>query len=290
MSVARQLRELLGGSEPVIAPGAYDAITARAVEAAGFPAVYMTGAGTSAALGYPDYGLVGLSEMADNVARITQAVGVPVIADADTGYGNELNVTRTVQEYAARGAAALHIEDQVFPKRCGHLENKQVVPAEDFLRKIRAAVDASGGDGPMVIARTDARAVHGIDEAVDRANRALDAGADIAFVEAPQSIEEVFAIPREVRGPCLLNLVRGGKTPPVSLAQASEAGYRLVILPGVLLAAVVTACDAALSELRRTGEPPASSGDLTLVDLFRRFGSERWDEVRQRYAEVPAST
>jgi 2-methylisocitrate lyase-like PEP mutase family enzyme len=290
MSVARQLRELLGGSEPVIAPGAYDAITARAVEAAGFPAVYMTGAGTSAALGYPDYGLVGLSEMAENVARVTQAVGIPVIADADTGYGNELNVTRTVQEYAARGAAALHIEDQVFPKRCGHLEDKQVVPAEDFLRKIRAAVDASGGDGPMVIARTDARAVHGIEEAVERANRALDVGADMAFVEAPQSIEEVFAIPREVRGPCLLNLVRGGKTPPVSLAQASEAGYRLVILPGVLLAAVVAGCEAALSELRRTGEPPLTAGDLTLVDMFRRFGSERWDEVRRRYVEVPAST
>lgn len=142
----------------------------------------------------------------------------------------------------------------------------------------------------MVIARTDARAVHGIEEAVERANRAVEVGADMAFVEAPQSIEEVFAIPREVRGPCLLNLVRGGKTPPVSLAQASEAGYRLIILPGVLLAPVVAACETALAELRRTGEPPLTAEDLTLVDMFRRFGSERWDEVRRRYVEVPAGT
>lgn len=286
MSTRRRLRDLLAAAEPVVAPGAYDGITARAVQAAGFPAVYMTGAGTAATMGYPDYGLLTLSEMADNVGRLAQAVDIPVIADADTGYGNELNVTRTVHEYTIRGAAALHIEDQVFPKRCGHLDDKAVIPADEFVSKIDAAAQARTDPDLVLIARTDARAVSGLDEAVDRANRALRAGADVAFVEAPQTLDEITAVPRLVDGPCLLNLVVGGKTPPVTLAQAAEAGYRLVILPALALAAVVSAVEAALGELRRTGAHPAVADGFTLVDLFRRFGSEEWDRVRRQHDQL----
>ena len=283
--VRRRLRELLSGGEMVVAPGAYDGITARAVEAAGFPAVYMTGAGTAATMGFPDYGLLGMTEMADHVGRLCSAVSLPVIADADTGYGNELNVTRTVREYTLRGAAGLHIEDQVFPKRCGHLDDKEVIPVESFVSKIRAAVDARTDADLLIIARTDARAVVGFDEAVERANRALIAGADMAFVEAPRTLEEVYAIPRLVEGPCLFNVVAGGKSPSLTVDQIAEAGYRLAILPVLLLGAVVRAVEAALGDL--TGgilDSPAGTC-LDLVDLFRRFGAPEWDELRSRFSE-----
>src|SRR5438067_10638721 len=185
MSRGRQFRDLLQGDGLVIAPGAYDCITARCLAQAGFSAVYMTGAGTAATLGYPDYGLVTMSEMADNAGRIAAAVDVPVVADADTGYGNELNATRTVGEYERRGVAGLHIEDQGFPKKCGHLDDKTVVPRDEYIAKIRAAVAARRDPDFLLIARTDARAVLGLDEAIARANAALAAGAEMAFVEAP---------------------------------------------------------------------------------------------------------
>src|SRR5918911_1000192 len=217
MSAGARLRELLAGDELVVAPGAYDALTARLVEQAGFPAVYMTGAGTAATLGLPDYGLLTMTEMAENLGRMAGAVSVPVIADADTGYGNELNVVRTVREYAQRGAAALHIEDQVSPKRCGHLDRKEVIGADEFVSKVRAAAEHRPDPDLVLIARTDAIAMCGFDEAIGRANRALDAGADVAFVEAPQTLEEVAAVPRPGEGPCLLNVVASGKTPDVTL-------------------------------------------------------------------------
>src|SRR3984957_14834208 len=208
-----KLRELLTHDGIIAAPGAYDCITARMIEQAGFSAVYMTGAGTAAALGYPDYGLVTMSEMVENAGRIAAAVKIPVIADADTGYGSELNVVRTVREYEQRGVVGIHIEDQGFPKKCGHLENKAIVPLEDYLAKIRAAASAKRDRDFLIIARTDARAVLGFEEAIRRANASLDAGADMVFVEAPESLEEVGALPRLVHGPCLLNMVWRGKTP-----------------------------------------------------------------------------
>src|SRR4051794_36691701 len=205
-----RMRALLRGDAMVVAPGAYDALTARLVAQAGFPAVYMTGAGTSVSHGYPDFGLLTMTEMVENAARIVHAVSVPVIADADTGYGNELNVFRTVQEYESRGVAAIHIEDQVLPKKCGHLDDKEVVSREDYVAKIRAAVAAKRDRDFMIIARTDARAVAGLDEAIARANAALQAGADMGFVEAPQTMQELAEVPKRVAGPCLLNVVRGG--------------------------------------------------------------------------------
>ena len=235
MSGASGLRALLRGEAMVIAPGAYDGLTAKLVAQAGFPAVYMTGAGTSVSHGYPDFGLLTMSEMVANASRIVQSVDVPVIADADTGYGNELNVFRTVQEYERRGVAAIHIEDQVSPKKCGHLDDKEIVPRDDFIAKIRAAVAARRDGEFIIIARTDARAVAGLEEALARANASLAAGADMAFVEAPQTMDELAAVPKRVTGPCLLNVVRGGKTPEIDLREAQRMGYRLAIVPGLLL-------------------------------------------------------
>lgn len=288
MTSRQRLRALLRQGPMVVAPGAYDCITARLIEQAGFPAVYMTGAGTAATLGYPDYGLIGLTEMADNAGRIAAAVSVPVIADADTGYGNELNVTRTVREYERRGVAGLHIEDQAFPKKCGHLENKEVIPAAQFAAKIKAAAEARSDRDFLIIARTDARAMLGLDEAIARANAALAAGADMAFVEAPQTMEEIAAVPQRVNGPCLLNVVRGGKTPPIDLAEADRHGYRLAILPGVLLANVVAVCDDTLAAIKAQGRHPDPMGKQTLKQLFGRFGADEWDKIRAAYDMPPS--
>ncbi|MFT3815531.1 MAG: isocitrate lyase/PEP mutase family protein [Acidovorax sp.] len=278
---ASLLRQLLAVPGMVIAPGAYDCIGARLIEQAGFPAVYMTGAGTSAARGFPDFGLLDMGEMVGNAATMARSISVPLIADADTGYGNELNVTRTVREYEARGVAAIHIEDQVSPKRCGHLDGKEVVSREDFLSKIRAAVEARSTRDFVVIARTDARAMLSLDEAVWRANAALDAGADMAFVEATQTLDEVAAVPRQVKGPCLLNVVPGGRTPIFDLRQAQDMGYRLAILPGLMLKAAIEAGDAALAELQRNHQvPPVTQ---SVAQTFRRFGADEWDALRTRF-------
>jgi 2-methylisocitrate lyase-like PEP mutase family enzyme len=283
MSKAGQFREQLKRDGMVIAPGAYDCITARTIGQAGFSAVYMTGAGTAATLGYPDYGLVTMSEMADNAGRIASSVDVPVIADADTGYGNELNTTRTVREYERRGVAGLHIEDQGFPKKCGHLDNKVIVPLDEYLAKIRAAVAAKSDPDFFIIARTDSRAVLGFEEAVRRANAALQAGADMAFVEAPQTVEEVTAVPRLVKGPCLLNVVWRGKTPEVNFADAQAMGYKLAIVPGMLFKAVLGVCDATLAELRRIGKHPVPANSMTVREAFRRVGADEWDAVQERF-------
>jgi 2-methylisocitrate lyase-like PEP mutase family enzyme len=285
MTGATGLRALLRGEAMVIAPGAYDGLTAKLVAQAGFPAVYMTGAGTSVSHGYPDFGLLTMSEMVDNAARIVRAVDVPIIADADTGYGNELNVFRTVQEYQLRGVAAIHIEDQVSPKKCGHLDDKEIVPRDDYVAKIRAAVAAKHGDF-LIIARTDARAVAGMDEAVARANAALAAGADMAFVEAPQTMDELAAVPKLVRGPCLLNVVRGGKTPEIDLHRAQAMGYRLAIVPGLLLKAVIGACDEVLAELKARHIHPVPRTDMTVREAFNRVGADEWDALRTRFRDA----
>jgi 2-methylisocitrate lyase-like PEP mutase family enzyme len=285
-SAPAALRALLGQEAMVIAPGAIDGITARLVEQAGFPAVYMTGAGTSATLGYPDYGLLTMSEMVANAARIAAAVSIPLISDADTGYGNELNVFRTVREFEAAGAAAIHIEDQVFPKRCGHLDNKEVVGREDYLAKIRAAASARR-EGLVIIARTDARATTGFDEAIERANLALAAGADMAFVEALQTTEELALAPRRVNGPCLLNVVMGGKTPEISMQEAQGLGYALAIVPVLLLAGMVDACDRLLGELKRDGRHPAvSPRSDSPAKLFARLGAADWDDRRTAFRDT----
>jgi 2-methylisocitrate lyase-like PEP mutase family enzyme len=288
MTQAARFRQLLRRDGMIVAPGAYDCITARMIARAGFDCVYMTGAGTAATLGYPDFGLVTMSEMVENAGRLASVVDLPVIADADTGYGNELNVSRTVREYEQRGVAGIHIEDQGFPKKCGHLDDKEIVPREDWLAKLRAAAAARRDPDFLIIARTDARAVAGFEEAVARGNAALAAGADMVFLEAPQTLEEVAAVPRLVKGPCLLNVVRHGKTPEIDFADAERMGYRLAIVPGLLLKSVIGICEQALAELKAARRHPALVKELTVREAFQISGADEWDALRTRFREPEA--
>ena len=287
MNSIPSLRQQLQANGMVVAPGAYDGLGARLIEQGGFSAVYMTGAGTSVARGYPDFGLLTMSEMVDNAAVMARSVRIPLIADADTGYGNVLNVVRTVREYEARGVAAIHIEDQVAPKRCGHLAGKEVVSRDEFVSKIKAAVESRRSNEFIIIARTDARAVVDIDEAIWRANASLEAGADVAFVEAMTTMEEVAAVPKRVKGPCLLNVVPGGQTPVFDLREAEAMGYKIAILPGLMLAASIEAGDAAIAEVKRTHCMPKPAPGHTVAGTFKRFGADEWTALRERF-ETPA--
>jgi len=280
MTAPARLRRLLSEKKIIVAPGVYDGITARLTEQAGYAAAYMTGAGTSMARGYPDFGLLTMNEMTENAGAIARSISLPLIADADTGYGNELNVVRTVREYEMRGVAAIHIEDQVAPKRCGHLDGKEIVPLDEFTAKIRAATTARRDPDFLIIARTDARAVTNFDDAIARANAALEAGAGLAFVEAMQTKEEMAAVPKLVKGPCLLNIVPGGKTPQVTLAEAEAMGFRLAILPGLLVTAVIKAADAALEALK-AGDPEKAVPGADLIADFQRFGTAEWNALRR---------
>jgi 2-methylisocitrate lyase-like PEP mutase family enzyme len=282
MSNAAKLRSLLASRKMIVAPGAIDCITGRAIARAGFSAAYMTGAGTSATLGYPDYGLITMTEMVGNAARIVNSIDIPLISDSDTGFGNELNVFRTVQEFERAGVAAIHIEDQVFPKKCGHLDNKELVSREDFIAKIRAAAAARHSKDFCIIARTDSRAVVGLDEAVERANAALANGADVAFVEAPQTMAEIESVPKRVKGPCLLNVVRGGKTPEIELETAERMGYAIAIVPGLLLGGIIQACDRLLGDLKEGKFPPVTGSP---AKTFARFGAAEWDERRTAFRD-----
>ncbi len=287
------LRALMGTQAPVLAPGAYDTLSARLVETAGFPAVYMTGFGTAASmLGRPDVGLLGMSEMVEHARRIVQAIGVPVIADADTGYGNPLNVIRTVQEYEAAGVAAIHIEDQVAPKKCGHMEGKQVIPAAEMVEKLRAAVEARHSPDFLIIARTDARAVEGMTSALERARRYREAGADVLFVEAPQSEEEIATVARAFPSvPLLFNWAEGGKTPPVALPRLRELGYAIVIFPISTLLAATRAIREVLAQIREVGTPNPVMERLVPFQEFLDFiGLPEVRELERRFAEKETVT
>jgi carboxyvinyl-carboxyphosphonate phosphorylmutase len=281
-----RLRELLNSGQTIVAPGAFDPLAARLVEEAGFAAVYMTGFGTSAALlGRPDVGLLTMTEMADSAGRIAACVDIPLIADADTGYGNPLNVIRTVGAYEAAGVAGLHIEDQVAPKKCGHMEGKQVIGADEMAQKVRAAVDARTDPDFVIIARTDARAVEGLDSALDRARRYRDAGADVLFIEALVSDAEIEAAAAAFPDvPLLFNWAEGGKTPPVSLDRLTELGYRIVIFPIGTLLAATAAMRRILTEIATAGTPAAVLGELPTFGEFTDFiGLPEVREIEQRY-------
>src|SRR5436190_9821 len=285
MKQRKTFRSLIAQNRYIVAPGAFDTLTARLVELAGFEAVYLTGGGYSRANGYPDLGLLTLTEITRWIG-MSAAVDVPVIADADTGYGNELNATRTIREYERRGVAGLHIEDQGFPKKCGHLDNKVIVPLDEYLAKVRAAVAARNNPDFLIVARTDSRAMLGLEEAIRRANAALQAGADMAFVEAPQTLEEVAAVPKLVKGPCLFNNVWRGKSPDLAFDEARRMGYRLVIVPGMLFKAVIGVCDATLKQMNETGRHPILDTGMTVRDAFRRVGADEWDAVSERFRAV----
>ena len=284
---AARLRELISRPEPVLAPGAYDALTARMVEQAGFPAVYMTGFGTAASLlGRPDVGLVTMSQMVDNARRIAQAVDVPVIADADTGYGNAINVVQTVREYERAGVAGIHIEDQVAPKRCGHMEGKHVIDSSEMAEKIRAAIEARRSPDFMIIARTDARAVEGMDGTLRRGRLYREAGADMLFVEAPQSEDEVVAVARAFSDtPLFFNWLEGGKTPPVPLARLKELGFRVIIFPLGVLFTVTKAVRGLLSRIREDGTPERAAGQMvSFPDFLQVVGLPEIRELEKRFA------
>jgi 2-methylisocitrate lyase-like PEP mutase family enzyme len=281
-----RLRELLNSGQTVVAPGAFDPLAARLVEEAGFAAVYMTGFGTSAALlGRPDVGLLTMTEMADSAGRIAACVDIPLIADADTGYGNPVNVIRTVGAYEAAGVAGLHIEDQVAPKKCGHMDGKLVIGADEMAQKVKAAVDARTDPDFVIIARTDARAVEGLESALDRARRYRDAGADVLFIEALVSeaeIEAAAAVFPDV--PLLFNWAEGGKTPPVSLDRLTELGYRIVIFPIGTLLAATAAMRRILKEIATAGTPASLLGELPTFGEFTDFiGLPEVREIEQRY-------
>jgi 2-methylisocitrate lyase-like PEP mutase family enzyme len=257
MRPSTRLRELLRAGDVVVAPGVWDGLSARLVARAGFPAAYATGGGIARSMGYPDLGLLSLSEIASRLANIVEHAGVPVIADADTGYGNALNAQRAVREFERAGAAALHLEDQTFPKRCGHYDDKSVVPAVEMAQKLRAARDAMTDSDIVLIARTDALAVEGLDAAVERAHAYAAAGADVIFIEAPVSMEQIEAIARRVSQPKLINMFQGGKTPLVPVARLKDLGYQIVIIPSDLQRAAIRAMDDVLAAIARDGSSAA---------------------------------
>jgi len=271
MEANRSLRELLSRRELVVAPGAYSALTARLVEQAGFEAVYMSGYCTSASMyGLPDVGLVTMTEMLANVRMLAGAVTIPLIADADTGYGNPINVVRTVREYEQAGAAALHIEDQVWPKRCGHMKGKEVIPREEMTGKIRAAVDGRRGADFVIIARTDAIAVEGLDAAIDRCHAYAEAGADVVFADGQRTMEDIERLPRECAEiPCMINL--GPLTPSLSVDEIRKLGYSIAIFPGICLIPAVAAIQGALRGFKENGSIPAQAGGEETPRIFAVF-------------------
>lgn len=276
------LRELLDAPGLLVAPGVYDGLTAALTQAAGFDAAYMSGAAVAAsAVGFPDVGLATLSEMVAQVSVIKRQLSAPLIADADTGFGDVKNTYRAVQEYARAGVAAIQLEDQEFPKKCGHLDDKRVIGKTAFADKVAAAVEARGDADLLVVARTDARATNGFTDAVERAQAYATAGADVIFVEAPQSLDEIKAIPGELDVPVLFNLVGNGKSPAVSLAELEDFGYALVIVPGACLSPVVASVGETLAALRR-----GNAGLATAVsprELFDQLGLPFWESLHETY-------
>ena len=282
-----RLRELLAGPGPVVAPGSYDALSARLVEQAGFDVVYMTGFGSTASLiGRPDVGLLTGTEMIDNARRIVAAVDVPVIADADTGYGNAVNVVRTVAGYEQAGVAGIHLEDQVMPKKCGHMSGKAVIGTDEMVGKIAAAVAARRDPDLVLIARTDAAAVEGLDAAIARARAYADAGADLLFVEAPTSEDAIARVAAELHGvaPLVFNWAEGGRTPPLTLDRIAELGFSLVLFPIGTLLAATAGIRALLATLRADGTPAAALPGLPTFDGFTDLiGLPEIRDLEQRF-------
>jgi 2,3-dimethylmalate lyase len=274
MKTTAKLRQLLRAPEIIVAPGAYDCLTAKLIEREGFPAVYMTGAGTAVTrLGRPDLGFATLSDMVSNAAAMAATVSIPLIADADTGYGGALNVYRTVREYERAGVAALHIEDQVFPKRCGHLDGKQVIPCEEMVIKLRTAVEARTDEDFVLIARTDALAVTGLDDTLRRCQAYAKAGADVLFVEAVRTHEEIAHVLREVSLPLLYNFVEHGKSPLLSVAELQRLGFKMVIFPGSIMLAVLPLVREILAEIKQHGTTEGLLQRMTnVVELFETMG------------------
>lgn len=287
VKMTRLFRNMLKEPGIIVLPGTYDALSAKLAERVGFKIITHTGYGTAASLlGQPDVGLVSFKEMCDRVAEIARAVRIPVMSDADTGYGNPINVYRTVKEYIRAGAAGLFIEDQVWPKRCGHMSGKQIIPAEDMVAKIKAAVDAkSDEDVDFVVgARTDAIATDGIDEAIRRANLYSKAGVDFVYIEAYENIDQMKRAAEEVDSPLVLNLIEGGKTPIVSVKEAEKMGFKIVAFPLTALLAATKAITDALRILKETGSAQSYISELTTWAEFNEIiGLPKIREMEEQY-------
>ena len=280
------LRSKLEQRRGLLVPGAADALSARVIASLDFEAVYITGAGvTNTFLGMPDLGFISLPELAQQTSAIREAVELPIIVDADTGFGNALNVRHTVQVLERAGANAIQIEDQIFPKRCGHFSGKQVIAPEEMVAKVKAATDARRSPDFLIIARTDARAEHGFQAAIDRTAKFIEAGADVTFVEAPESLEEIKRIPALLHVPQMINMVPGGKTPIVDAAALASMGFAMVLYANAALQGAIAGMQAALTELKARGFLDESSGKIaSFAERQRLVQKPLFDELERRYS------
>ena len=284
-----QLQRLLNGDRLIVAPGAYDALSARLIEQAGFPAIYITGAGVaSSRLGVPDIGLATMTEVLETAKNVVAATRIPVICDADTGYGNALNLMRTAKEFERIGVAAIQIEDQVTPKRCGHTEGKQLISTDEMVQKVEAFKQAREDDRFLLIARTDAIAVYGFDHAIERAMAYAEAGADVLFVEAPRTTEELRRIPRILKGtPLLVNMVDGGGTPPVNTNTLESLGFRIAIFPTTAWMAAIKGVQRAMRELSEKGTLEDYAGHMaSFEEMFEVVGLSHYRSLERQFLQT----
>ena len=279
------LRHLIASGEIFVAPGCFDGLSARLIEQAGFKAAYASGGAISRGAGMPDLGLFTARECADRMEQICDAVDIPVIADADTGYGNALNARRAIRHFIRAGVAAIHLEDQTFPKKCGHYEDKSIVSVHEFSQKLRAVKDEAGDD-LILVARSDGLAVEGFEATIDRCNAYAEAGADVIFFEAPQTVDQIREIGHRIEAPKLINMFAGGKTPMVPLADLTAWGYRIVIVPSDLQRAAIFAMHQTLAAIARDGDSQSLADRMvTFKDRETIIGTDHWNALNERFAE-----
>jgi 2-methylisocitrate lyase-like PEP mutase family enzyme len=290
MTPRQTLKKLLQREKLLVAPGCFDGLSARLVEEAGFEAAYLSGGAVARSMGIPDIGLVTMSESIERAGQVVSAIGIPIIADADTGYGNAVNLVRTVREFERIGVAAIHIEDQITPKRCGHLDGKEVIPLAEMEMKLDAALKTRTDSDFYIIARTDARGVHGFDDAIQRARAFAKLGVDAIFVEAPQSEEELAEIPRRLPDiPLLVNVFKGGKTPMLPMERLEKMGYRIAIYPSETQRAAIHAMRNALATLKREGTTESIDATLTTFkERDRVVGLDDWQKIERRFMALDA--
>jgi 2-methylisocitrate lyase-like PEP mutase family enzyme len=285
MKSRQLLKQLFKRDRLLVAPGCFDGLSARLVEEAGFEAAYLSGGAVARSMGIPDIGLVTMSEVIDRAAQVVAAVKIPIIADADTGYGNAVNLVRSVREFERTGVAAIHIEDQITPKRCGHLDGKEVIPLAEMEKKLQAALANRSDPDFSIIARTDARGVHGFDDAIRRGRAFAELGVDAVFVEAPQSEAELEEIPRALANvPLLVNVFKGGKTPMLPVERLQQMGYRIAIYPSETQRAAIHAMRQALGLLKREGTTEMMDDALTTFkERDKVVGLDEWQQLEKQY-------
>ncbi|NRA04998.1 MAG: isocitrate lyase/PEP mutase family protein [Nitrosopumilus sp.] len=281
---------MLKSKKPLVIPGVYDALGAKIAQKVGFEAMFQTGYGTSASLfGMPDYGFIGATETVDNARRICRAVSVPVIVDSDTGYGNALSVWKLVKELESAGASGIFLEDQIWPKRCGHMQGKEVIPQEEYTEKLSAAIDARENKDFIIVARTDARATKGLDEAIERGKQNKKTGADVVFVEAPRSIEEMKTIGKEINAPLVANMIEGGATPLSSAETLNKMGFKIILYPLSVLYANTFATMNILKELKKSGNTTKYKQKVVNFDQFNdlvELPKFRKMEKKYKYSKI----